>query len=115
MGRHEEALSHSMQALILLQEEMILKNINGNEGDEKVDRTSVLVIAYHNIGVQYEFLHNFEDALNYYNKAVEFSMLLLGADHKITINVKNVYDSAKENVDKLQLNKWKRQQKKLKP
>jgi len=25
MGRHEEALSHAMQALILLQEEMLLK------------------------------------------------------------------------------------------
>lgn len=42
-------------------------------------------------------------------------MLLLGPDHKITINVKNVFDSASENVEKLQLNKWKRVQRKKKP
>lgn len=42
-------------------------------------------------------------------------MLMLGQDHKITQNVKNVYDSAKENVEKMHLNKWKRQQRKLKP
>lgn len=56
-----------------------------------------------------------EDALNSYQKAIDFAMLMLGQDHKITQNVKNVYDSAKENVEKLHLTKWKRQQRKLKP
>lgn len=42
-------------------------------------------------------------------------MLMLGQDHKITQNVKNVQDSAKENVENIHLNKWKRQQRKLKP
>jgi hypothetical protein len=45
MGKHEEALSHAMEALILLQEELILKAINPEEYDDKNDRSSVLVIA----------------------------------------------------------------------
>jgi hypothetical protein len=60
-------------------------------------------------------LERHEDALNSYQKAIDFAMLMLGQDHKITQNVKNVYDSAKENVEKLHLTKWKRQQRKLKP
>lgn len=64
MGDHEKALSHAMEALILLQEELILKAINPEEYDDKNDRSSVLVIAYHNIGVQQEFLSRHEDALN---------------------------------------------------
>jgi len=63
MGRHDEALYHAMQALILLQEEMLLKAYNQEENTEQNDRSSVLVIAYHNIGVQQEFLLKFEEAI----------------------------------------------------
>jgi len=45
MGKHEEALSHAMEALILLQEEFILRAINPDDYDDKNDRSSVLVIA----------------------------------------------------------------------
>lgn len=45
MSKHDEALNHAMQALILLQEEFIMRAYNPEDFEEKNDRSSVLVIA----------------------------------------------------------------------
>lgn len=49
-----------MQALILLQEELLNRALteDGLNKDDTpfIDRAAVLVIAYHNMGVQHEFL-----------------------------------------------------------
>jgi hypothetical protein len=56
-----------MSAVILLQEENLRKMLDPNagadddedgEGEGKKDRTAVLAIAYHNMGVEQEFLRS---------------------------------------------------------
>jgi hypothetical protein len=52
-----------MSAVILLQEECLTKTLSGieDDGEEEEglkDRTAVLAIAYHNMGVEQEFLQS---------------------------------------------------------
>jgi tetratricopeptide (TPR) repeat protein len=64
MGKHELALQHAMKALILIQDELVSKQVNENEsmGEGQrmpEDRLIVLCIAYHNIAVEQEFLKQY--------------------------------------------------------
>lgn len=66
LNKHELALNHAMSAVILLQEIMLKKRLDpataSDEEDEQQmtalgdanqkDRTAVLAIAYHNMGVE---------------------------------------------------------------
>jgi len=43
------------------------------KADQKAeDRVSVLAIAYHNLGVEFEYLKRFDEAIQTYSKAVKF-------------------------------------------
>ena len=61
---------------------------DGNEAP-KADRIAVLAIAYHNVGVEYEFLKKFDQSLGSYLKGVEVSERFLGPDHAITVTLRN--------------------------
>ncbi len=83
IGRHQGALEHAQSALILLQEELFGGGAavaevggGGREGDQppRADRIAVLAIAYHNMGVEQEFLKKFEHSLQSYRKGVEVSV-----------------------------------------
>ena len=53
LGKHEMALHHSMKALILIQDELL----EIDERKEKMEsRQTVMIIALHNIAVEYEYL-----------------------------------------------------------
>lgn len=67
MNKHELALNHAMSAVILLQEMMLSKKLDpesypydedeveaseGMPAEANKDRTAVLAIAYHNMGVE---------------------------------------------------------------
>ena len=67
-----------MSAVILLQEDLLYKAVNGGSEkkeeeskqakpkgakDPNKDRTSVLAIAYHNMGVEQEFLRSYHAAI----------------------------------------------------
>jgi len=69
----------------------------GNENSK--DRTAVLAIAYHNMGVEQEFLRSYPAAILSYKKAVNFAEKNLGADDGITQNLRNVYENAKNELD----------------
>lgn len=77
IGRHQGALEHAQSALILLQEEIfggvatILGTAEAKEHPSRADRIAVLAIAYHNMGVEQEFLKKFEHSLQSYRKGVE--------------------------------------------
>lgn len=78
IGRHTGALEHAQSALILLQEELFAGvSASGDtfETDKtlRADRIAVLAIAYHNMGVEQEFLKKFEHSLQSYRKGVEVS------------------------------------------
>lgn len=71
--------------------------MTGNENSK--DRTAVLAIAYHNMGVEQEFLRSYPAAILSYKKAVNFAEKNLGAEDGITQNLRNVYENAKNELD----------------
>jgi len=100
LGRHQSALEHAQSALILLQEELFkgLQPTGDSAKAPKADRIAVLAIAYHNIGVEQEFLKKFEQSLTSYRKGVETAEKYLGASHAITITLRNSCIAAKRSI-----------------
>lgn len=68
-----------MLSIILLQDEFLsallpkLKSLDEEEDLINDERMAVLAIAYHNLGVEFEHLKRFEEALKIYRKALGFS------------------------------------------
>lgn len=91
MGKHEAALGCAMQAVIILQESVL-----GILDDEiKVKEVApVLVVAYHNMAVELEYLKRNTEALMMYGKAVKFAEDYLEDGHAVIENVKSVYQNA---------------------
>ncbi len=99
LNKHELALNHAMSAVILLQEMMLTKKLDpetypyddledagqdSGQPEMNKDRTAVLAIAYHNMGVEQEFLKSYPAAILSYKKAVNFAEKHLGYDDGIT-------------------------------
>lgn len=97
LGRHQTALEHAQQALILLQEELLAPPGTGAPpAPPAADRIAVLAIAYHNIGVEQEFLKRFDQATLSYRKGVEVAERYLGNKHAICITLRNSLVAAKK-------------------
>lgn len=58
----------------------------------------VLSVAYHNIGVEYEFLKEYQKSLKAYKKAIDNAEKNLTGSNDMVDNLKNVYYSALEKV-----------------
>lgn len=52
------------------------------------DRIAVLTIAYHNLGVEQEFLKKYHEAVESYRLAADFAERYLGVTDLITQNMK---------------------------
>lgn len=89
LGRHQAALEHAQAALILLQEELFNSPDKADPNAPKVDRVAVLAIAYHNLGVEQEFLKKYDQSIISYRKGVEMAQRHLGSDHGITVTLMN--------------------------
>ena len=102
-----------MSAVILLQEMMLRKKLDpasaqeddlddtpvgGPVKDGNKDKVAVLAIAYHNMGVEQEFLRSYPAAILSYKKAVNFAEKHLGPEDGITQNLRSVYENAKNEV-----------------
>lgn len=112
LNKHELALNHAMSAVILLQEMMLRKKLDpqscieddleepgaAQKKDTNKDKVAVLAIAYHNMGVEQEFLRSYPAAILSYKKAVNFAEKNLGPDDGITQNLRSVYENAKNEV-----------------
>ena len=97
LGRHQTALEHAQQALILLQEELLAPpGSTEAAAPPQADRIAVLAIAYHNIGVEQEFLKRYDQSMLSYRKGVEVAERYLGAKHAICITLKNSIVAAKK-------------------
>ena len=57
LGKHEQALHHAMKALILIQDELI--QITESDDQSGESRQTVMIIALHNIAVEYEYLKQY--------------------------------------------------------
>ena len=117
LNKHELALNHAMSAVILLQEMMLRRKLDPASAQEddlddvvvpgtslagdKVqnkDKVAVLAIAYHNMGVEQEFLRSYPAAILSYKKAVNFASKWLGEEDGITQNLRSVFENAKNEV-----------------
>jgi tetratricopeptide (TPR) repeat protein len=97
LGRHQSALEHAQNALILLQEELLSPpGSDAAATPPQADRIAVLAIAYHNIGVEQEFLKRYEQSMLSYRKGVEVAERYLGAKHAICITLRNSLLAAKK-------------------
>lgn len=97
LGRHQTALEHAQQALILLQEELLTPpGAGAAAAPPAADRIAVLAIAYHNIGVEQEFLKRFDQSVLSYRKGVEVAERYLGPKHAICITLKNSLVASKK-------------------
>ena len=96
LGRHQTALEHAQNALILLQEELLSPPGVVGAAPPQADRIAVLAIAYHNIGVEQEFLKRYEHAVLSYKKGVEVAERYLGSKHAICITLNNSLVAAKK-------------------
>jgi tetratricopeptide (TPR) repeat protein len=101
LGKHQSALEQAQSSLILLHEELFAGHREGDSepSGDRVDRMAVLAIAYHNVGVEYEFLKNFPLSLQSYHKGMDMAQQYLGASHSMVITLKNSYLSAKRRND----------------
>lgn len=102
-----------MSAVILLQEMMLRKKLDPasiQDSDDEIpapgttnnkDKVAVLAIAYHNMGVEQEFLRSYPAAILSYKKAVNFAEKNLGPEDGITLNLRSVYENAKNEVSSL--------------
>ena len=114
MDKHDLALQHAMKALILIQDEIV--NRTSTQGDQTPpERLVVLSIAYHNIGVEYEFLKKYQQALNAYKKSVINAETHLSSSNLMTINMKNVYDKAINKIAEVIMKSVTRKGTKIKP
>jgi len=99
LGRHQTALEHAQSALILLQEELLAPPGSGApKAPPQADRIAVLAIAYHNIGVENEFLKRLDQSLLSYRKGVEVAERYLGPKHAICVTLKNSLVAAKKSL-----------------
>ena len=97
LGRHATALEHAQQALILLQEELLTPpGAGAPPAPPAADRIAVLAIAYHNIGVEQEFLKRYDQSVLSYRKGVEVAERYLGPKHAICITLKNSLVASKK-------------------
>lgn len=98
LGRHQTAMEHAQSALILLQEELLSPPGVVGAAAPKADRIAVLAIAYHNLGVEQEFLKRYEQSVLSYSKGVEVAERYLGPKHAICITLRNSLAAAKKSA-----------------
>ena len=105
LGKHEEAMLHAMQAVILMQDNII----SAHKNPEKKYDPSLMAIAYINLGVELEFLKRADEAIGFYKKAQNYGSNKLSPDHPITRNAMNAVNalSKKQAKNKNEPNKLK--------
>jgi len=121
LGDHHSALDHAQSALISLQDELFkgIEKSNGNEcvingisathDDDtssnnqqqllvKLDRIAVLAIAYHNLGVEQEFLKKYNFCLGSYRKGLEIAQQYLGQTNPTTQTLRKAFNAAENTL-----------------
>lgn len=93
LGKHQQGLSHSCRALALLQDVDCLSQ----------NCLTTMIIAYHNTGVEYEFLANVRAAVECYKNAWRLALERLGEEHGLTVSMQKSYLDALEKLDKAEV------------
>ena len=89
-----------MRAIILLQDELLEKQLAQESLDNFQDRYAVMAIALHNLGTEFEYLKRNAEALKAYKKASKFADIHLAPDHPFANNLRTVYQQASKKLAK---------------
>jgi tetratricopeptide (TPR) repeat protein len=84
LGRHSQALQHAMCAVEILANARETVQSSGLSSDDN----SMLAIAYHNLGVEYEYMGQIELARRAFFAAVEYAEKGWGPTHEKTIVIR---------------------------
>merc|ERR1719214_369540 len=79
LEKHDKAVQHALCSL-----ELISNRIAQSESSVQSDDYSVLAIAYHNVAVEREFLHQWDQAAMAYQKGFQVAKRCLGDQHPLT-------------------------------
>jgi len=80
LNKHSKALQHALCALELIGNRISLAS---SYGAAAKDDYATLAIAYHNVGVEREFLHQWEEAAMAYRQGREVGLRCLGETHPL--------------------------------
>lgn len=83
LGKHDKAVQHAMSALELMNQ---LMSVVEAEEMSKEDY-AVLAIAYHNVALEREFLHQDERAATAFKQAYQVASAALGEEHPLSISL----------------------------
>jgi hypothetical protein len=79
LEKHDKAVQHALCAL-----ELISNRVANAENEAQSDDYSVLAIAYHNVAMEREFLHQWDQAAMAYQKGFQIAKRCLGEQHPLT-------------------------------
>eukprot|EP01017_Pseudomicrothorax_dubius_P038687 TRINITY_DN5841_c0_g2_i1.p1 TRINITY_DN5841_c0_g2~~TRINITY_DN5841_c0_g2_i1.p1 ORF type:complete len:346 (+),score=90.38 TRINITY_DN5841_c0_g2_i1:268-1305(+) len=98
LNQHNDALENVLTAIMLLQDDL-LQEPNGPEDKSTRDKVSALVVAYHNLAVEYEYLKRFDDALKSYVRALTLSQRHFGEEHYLHKNLMRIVSEAGHQIE----------------
>jgi len=116
LGRHDAAMEHARRAIMIVQSTLLMHFLPNKEKKKKAglaseslqnvqvtkefkDRIAVLTIAYHNLGVELEYMKLYLESVESYRMAKEFAEKYLGSNDDITLNLTNIYTRAKAEIN----------------
>ena len=93
LNDHDEALNHALKAINIIQ----------RNDYEQVSFITTLVAAYHNAGIEYQFLNRKIEANNFFRQGYELSFKKLGKNHPLTRNLEaNAAENKKNQLETLE-------------
>eukprot|EP00347_Sterkiella_histriomuscorum_P000120 403377098 len=99
MGKHDIALTYIKRAVDYLDEAYEHKLHSIIDIKEKRQFIQIVATAFHNAGVEYEFLKNFERCLQYYQKSFGICLQHLGSEHPLSQTFEKSLIGAQRKID----------------
>eukprot|EP00933_Yihiella_yeosuensis_P032636 TRINITY_DN26249_c0_g1_i1.p1 TRINITY_DN26249_c0_g1~~TRINITY_DN26249_c0_g1_i1.p1 ORF type:complete len:1009 (+),score=203.17 TRINITY_DN26249_c0_g1_i1:70-3096(+) len=89
LDKHDKAVQHALCAL-----ELISNRVNSSGNAASQDEHSVLAIAYHNVAVERDYMHQWEEAAAAYQQGHQVARQCLGEQHPLTQTLGKNADAA---------------------
>ena len=96
LGKHEDAMLHAMQAVILMQD----NSIAAHKNVKIICDPSLMAIAYINLGVELEYLKRNQEAMGFYKRALSYCSKKLAGDHPIARNAASAVQALSKRQNK---------------
>jgi tetratricopeptide (TPR) repeat protein len=97
LEKHDKAVQHAQSALELINQRVDSADPQSVSHDEY----SVLAIAYHNVAVERDFLHEYEQAATAFREGYQVAKRCLGEDHPLSITLSKNCDAVLQKSQKL--------------